>query len=144
MQQRSKGAPVSGPILQEKSLQLFPKLYPQLDMDLFKASSGCLQQFCHRHGIRSVKLQGEMLSADTSMVDPYRRDLQSLIEKVFYVGVYFGGHPQIWGSPPKVQILVTYFGGALAIWGCPPKIESSNLLLLLGGPPQNPNIYYLF
>ena len=44
------------------------------------------------------------------------------------VGVYFGGHPQIWGSPPKIQILVTYFGGALSIWGCPPKIESSNLL----------------
>ena len=28
LQQRSKSAPVSGPILQEKSLQLFPKLYP--------------------------------------------------------------------------------------------------------------------
>ena len=30
-QQRAKGAPVSGPLLQEKALQLFPSLYPDGD-----------------------------------------------------------------------------------------------------------------
>ena len=48
LQQRSKGAPVSGPILQEKSLQLFPKIYPQSDLGEFCASSCWLQKFSSR------------------------------------------------------------------------------------------------
>ena len=40
MQQRSKGAPVSGPLLQEKALQLFPTIYPDSNAESFKASSG--------------------------------------------------------------------------------------------------------
>ena len=39
LQQRSKAAPVSGPILPEKSLQLFPKIYPQSDLGGFCPSS---------------------------------------------------------------------------------------------------------
>ena len=31
MQQRSRGAPVSGPLIQEKALQLFPSIYPEKD-----------------------------------------------------------------------------------------------------------------
>ncbi|KAI6661871.1 Jerky protein homolog-like [Oopsacas minuta] len=84
LQQRSKGAPISGPLLQEKSLQLFPKIYPQSDLGEFCASSGWLQKFCHRHGIRSATLQGEALSADISAVDPYRKELLSVIEKGGY------------------------------------------------------------
>lgn len=84
LQQRSKGAPVSGPILQEKSLQLFPKLYLQSNLGAFCASSGWLQKFCHRHDIRSAKLQGEALSTDISAVEPYRKELLSVIEKGGY------------------------------------------------------------
>lgn len=51
MQQRSKGAPVSGPVLQEKALQLFPDLYPD-NAESFKASSGWFHKFCCRHGMR--------------------------------------------------------------------------------------------
>lgn len=35
MQQRSKGAPISGPILQEKALQFFPQFYPDAEKDAF-------------------------------------------------------------------------------------------------------------
>ena len=41
-QQRSKGAPVSGPLMQEKALSFFQKLYPDADPESFKAEA--LQQ----------------------------------------------------------------------------------------------------
>ena len=56
-QQRAKGALVSGPLLQEKALALFPLLYPDEEWTSFKASSGWLQKFCRRHGIRSMTLK---------------------------------------------------------------------------------------
>ena len=40
MQQCSKGAPVSGPLIKEKALQLFPTIYPDKDAESFMASSG--------------------------------------------------------------------------------------------------------
>ena len=39
LQQRSKSATVSWPLLQEKALQLFPELYPNEDITSYKASS---------------------------------------------------------------------------------------------------------
>ncbi len=42
MQQRSKGAPVSGPLLKEKVLQLLPFIYPEFNVQSFVASSGWL------------------------------------------------------------------------------------------------------
>jgi len=47
----------------------------------FKASSGWLQHFKERHGIRQLKLQGESLSADHEAVEPFRIKLNKLIEK---------------------------------------------------------------
>ena len=82
--QRTKGAPVSGPLIQEKSLQLFPQLYPHLEPDSFKASSGWLHKFCNRHAIKAVTLQGESLSADVSAVEPFRRDLQYIMQTEGY------------------------------------------------------------
>ncbi len=60
LQQRSKGAPISGPLLREKALLLFPQLYPEKAADSFKASGGWLQKFCSRHEIRAMSLQGEI------------------------------------------------------------------------------------
>ena len=62
-QQRAKGASmnsVSGPLLQEKALALFPSLYPDEEWTSFKASSGWLQKFCRRHGIpfERIRLNG--------------------------------------------------------------------------------------
>ena len=74
VQQRSKGAPVSVPLLQEKALQFFPMIYPDSKAESFKASSGWLYRFCTRHGIQGISLQGA-LSADTSAVEPYWAEL---------------------------------------------------------------------
>ena len=41
-QQRSKGAPVYGVLLQEKARNFFPKLYPDADSQSFKGSMGWL------------------------------------------------------------------------------------------------------
>ena len=45
MQQRSKGAPVSGPLLKEKAMQLFPSIYLESSAQSFDASSGWLSNF---------------------------------------------------------------------------------------------------
>ena len=80
MQQRSKGAPVSGPLLKEKALQLFPSIYPESSAQSFVASSGWLSNFISRHGIRGISLQGESLSADTSAVDSFQSELQQTLK----------------------------------------------------------------
>ena len=72
IQQRSKGAPVPGPLLQQKALQMFKILYPDKDADSFKGNSGWLHKFSCRHRVRGISLQGESLSADASAVFTFR------------------------------------------------------------------------
>ena len=43
-QQRSKGAPVSGVLLQEKACSFVTKLYPDADLEGFKGSTGWLDE----------------------------------------------------------------------------------------------------
>ena len=75
-QQRPKGTPVSGPLVQEKALQLFFFSLPWWDESTFKASSGWLHKFCWCHGVRELSLQGEAQSADTS---PFFQNLKNKI-----------------------------------------------------------------
>ena len=84
MQQRCKGAPISGPILQEKALLFFHQLYPDAERESFKASTSWLKRFLLRHGMRSITLQGEALSADVSSVGDFRKELAEFIEKGGY------------------------------------------------------------
>jgi len=77
LQQRSKEAPISGPPLREKAILLFPQSCPEKAADSFKASGGWLQKFCSKHGIRAMSLQGGSLSADTSSVAGFQRELLS-------------------------------------------------------------------
>ena len=74
VQRPSNGAPVSGPVLQEKALQLYNIFYPDSDIESFKASSGWLHKFSCSHGIRCLSLQGESLSADTSAVGDFKEN----------------------------------------------------------------------
>ena len=75
---------MSGPVLQEKALQLFSSLYPDKDDGSFKASSGWLHKFCKRHGVRELSLQGESLSADTSSVATFCDELRFKMESEGY------------------------------------------------------------
>ena len=84
MQQHSKGAPVLGPLLQEKALLLFLTLYLDMDQEVFKASSGWLHRFCIRYGIRGISLQGESMSADTLAIEAFRGKLLEKMEEEGY------------------------------------------------------------
>ena len=47
---------------------------------LFQASRGWLWRFCNRHGIRQLSLQGEKVSSNVSAVEPFKEELQQLME----------------------------------------------------------------
>ena len=50
-------------------------------MPPFQTSKGWLWRFCQRHGIRQLSLQGEKVSSDTSNVEPFKEELQELLER---------------------------------------------------------------
>ena len=81
VQERSKGTPISGPLIMEKARMLHRAMYPDATEEAFKASQGWLHRFKQRHGIRELRLQGESLSADTSSIDPYKQKLWQYIEE---------------------------------------------------------------
>ena len=83
IQKRSQDMPVSGPILCEKATQLHEMLHKDDESTLeapFNASRGWLWRFCQRHGIRQLSLQGEKLSSDGSVIEPFKAELQELLE----------------------------------------------------------------
>lgn len=77
-QQRAKGVPVSGPILQQKAL-LISRQFP--DMDRFTASAGWLDRWKKRYGVRQLRVCGEKLSADISVIDNFKQNLNQLIKE---------------------------------------------------------------
>ena len=82
MQKRSQDFPVSGAILSEKAATLHAQIHAgEETVPPFKASRGWLYCFCNRHGIRQLSLQGEKLSSDTTVVEPFKEQLQSLMER---------------------------------------------------------------
>ena len=68
IQQRSIGTPISDPLLQEKVKHFSTQLNTQTADHKFKASTGWLEKFKTRHGIRNVSMQGEKLSAGDEIV----------------------------------------------------------------------------
>ena len=71
IQQRSTGAPISGPLLQEKAKHFSTQLNTETVDREFKASTGWLEKFKTRHGIRNLSIQGEKLSAAEETVEPF-------------------------------------------------------------------------
>ena len=65
VQQRRLGAPVSGPVLCAKAIQLYDKLHEGETVPPFQASESWLWRFCNCHGMRQLTVQGEKLSSDT-------------------------------------------------------------------------------
>ena len=84
IQQRSTGTPISGPLLQEKAKHFSLQLHENgesPDHESFKASTGWLNKFKNRHGIRNLSIQGEKLSAAEETVEPFLEKLQKVIEE---------------------------------------------------------------
>ena len=84
IQKRSQDMPISGPVLCEKATQLHAQLHdgdPDNLESSFQASRGWLWRFCQRHGIRQLSLQGEKVSSDVSAVEPFKKELQELLER---------------------------------------------------------------
>ena len=79
IQQRSIGKPISGPLLQEKAKHFSTQLNITETADReFKASTGWLEKFKTRHGIRNVSMQGEKLSAAEGIVEPFLEKLHKV------------------------------------------------------------------
>lgn len=77
-----------GPIIKEKVLHLYSVIYPE-STQAFKASSGWLHRFCVNHGIRVFLLQGKLLSADMTTVEPFHSTFKELMEKKVTVKIKF-------------------------------------------------------
>ena len=69
--------PVSRPVLCEKAAQL---LHDGESVPPFQARRGWLRHFCQRHRIWQLSLQGEKVSSDTTKVEPFKMQLQKLLE----------------------------------------------------------------
>lgn len=76
-EQRERGMPLSGPILQEKAL-LLNKSTPNGD-PTFTASLGWLERWKNRHGIRQLSITGESLSSDVLASDKYKSVFEKFI-----------------------------------------------------------------
>ena len=81
VQKRSQNLPVSGPVLCEKALIMHAQSHAGESVPPFKASRGWLWRFCNRHGFRQLSLQGEKLSSATTAVEPFKEQLQNLMER---------------------------------------------------------------
>ena len=71
--------PVSGPVLCEKAVQLQKQLHEGSTVPSFQANR--LWQFCNRHGIRQLSLQGEKVSSNTSCIEPFKEEVEQLLER---------------------------------------------------------------
>lgn len=71
LNQRQRNCAVSGPMLKSRAKAEFQRLYPDKSSDAFNASDGWLSKFKKRHGIRYLKICGEILSSDTSEITPF-------------------------------------------------------------------------
>lgn len=79
VQKRSEGIPLSGPIIAGKALFFNKHLNGDPD---FKASSGWLEKFKQRHGIRQLNIEGEKMSAASmETVNAYKQNFLQMIEK---------------------------------------------------------------
>lgn len=78
-QNRDKGVPMSGPILQEKALKFRNELN-EGEPD-FTASVGWLDRWKKRYGIRQLNVCGEKLSANFEAVQLFRDKLHKVLDK---------------------------------------------------------------
>lgn len=76
--ERDRGLPISGPIIQQKALQLNAKL-PDGDPD-FTASQGWLNRWKTRHGVRQLTVTGESISSDKNAAEKFQKEFEEFIK----------------------------------------------------------------
>lgn len=77
-QKRTFGDPVTGALLKAKALQFHRQLYGETN---FVASEGWLKNFKLRHGIKSLQVAGERMSANNKDADEFRKWFAAYIKK---------------------------------------------------------------
>lgn len=82
LNQRHRSCSVSGPMLKARAKVEFARLYPEKRQESFTASDGWLANFKKRHGIRYLKICGEILSSDTSEITPFIHKLHAVITEM--------------------------------------------------------------
>lgn len=78
LQERRRGTPISGPVLQEKAMILHNKLGGNIE---FVASNGWLDRWKKRHGVKFVNICGEKMSADTPSASGFVAKLEKIIQE---------------------------------------------------------------
>lgn len=79
LKMREKNLPVTGLMIQEKAKLLHSKYK---ESPSFNASSGWLQKYKKRFGIRYLTISGEKLSSAPELVDPFKRTLRLKINEL--------------------------------------------------------------
>ncbi|GFT00658.1 jerky protein homolog-like [Trichonephila clavipes] len=80
-QERQRGTPLSGPIIQEKAIQLNKLMNGDAS---FSASIGWLDRWKKRHGVRQLTITGEKLSSDFDAAKEYVTTFANLIAEGNY------------------------------------------------------------
>lgn len=82
LNQRQRNCAVSGPMLKSRAKVEFERLYPDRGSGSFNASDGWLSKFKKRHGIRYLKICGEILSSDTSEITPFIHTFRATLNEM--------------------------------------------------------------
>lgn len=75
---RSKNMPITGPMLQEKAMQIAKAL--DVSPEEFKASNGWLDRFKHRNGIKAKFISGEAGDVREETVDAWKERLPEILQ----------------------------------------------------------------
>lgn len=79
LQQRNNHIPISSEILKAKAKFFYVKMTGKDD---FSASSGWLDKFKLRHGIRYLKICGEKVSSDESAIEPFKKKFADIVAEM--------------------------------------------------------------
>lgn len=81
LQQRDQHLPMTIDLIRKKAIAFHQSLCDD-DRCSFSASFGWAQKFVARHCLRTLKISGEKLSADSSALEPFKQKLVQLIQEM--------------------------------------------------------------
>lgn len=79
LQQRAHHVPITSEILRSKAKKFYEEITGKTD---FLASSGWLDKFKARHGIRLLKVCGEKVSSDIESLKPFQKKFLKIIQEL--------------------------------------------------------------